>query len=606
MSQYKSNIPHFAPVIIDGYEDFKDYYPSCEMQTKEWLIDNLNEDSVFIDIGANVGILTLTAGKVIGDQGKIIAIEPTSTFKFLEKNLENGTNQHTTPTVKINKAIGSRTEKKRDSLYRIWGKEPETSSWDFVSLDDLVIELGCSKVDVIKIDTDGFEMEVLQGASKVLNHFYPKVIIEINEALQTRGVTPDQIFDYFLDHRYTDVLLVDDFNYIFSSSWAIGDSWPNSLRLTRWRKNSAINLSKGEQINVQMNMSPANRSVTQSSTKNSRYTGELDKWNYIVNISAAEISKLGPVVMEISGTLNCGQISAAILDDDYRTLLSNEDTAVSLGKFKMILVSETWKGTAIIRSFDNAPFDFEISSINLFNGVTNSNQESRQSIVIPSNIRKFENKVDLLSQLNSHQRTEFDVQQDLHHHQGWLMEQSSNHLLIDLVKIMHEPKVLEIGTWEGFTTATLLKHTDANIWTMDPDDFIDSSVYPSRYSNLSTETTRRIGWLYKTLPFEDRVHEIRANSRNYNWNKLDNDFFDLIFIDGEHTESTVKIDTKNAFSKLKKGGICIWDDFNYEDELVTEAESGVNNFIKNEIDWLTKHFELIYLKGTQFLVGKKY
>ena len=605
MAQYKSNIPHYTPVIVEGYEDFKDYYPSCKMQTKEWLIDNLNQDSVFIDIGANVGILTLTAGKVIGNLGQIIAIEPTSSFEILEKNLKKAENQHTTPTVKIKKAIGSRTEKRRDSLYRIWGKEHEAANWDFVTLDDLVTELQCNKIDVIKIDTDGFEMEVLKGASKVLNHFNPKVIIEINEALQTRGVTPDKVFDYFLDHRYTDVLLVDDYNYIFSNSWEIGDSWPNSLRLSRWRKNSAINLSKGEQIQTQINLSTANWNVITSTSNSSKYKGKLDKWNYIVNISASETTKTGPVVMEILGTLNCGQISAAILDTDYQTLISNEVSVVSPGKFKITLISETWKGSAIIRSFDNAQFDFEISSIALFYGDTHSNQDSRHSKVISSKIRKFKKKSDLLRQLNPHLRTDFNVQQDLHYHQGWLMEQSSNHLLVDIVKTIHEPKVLEIGTWEGFTAATLLKHTDAMIWTMDPDDVIDTAVYPSRYTNLSAETTRQIGWLFKTLPFVGRVHEIRANSNDYNWDEMENDFFDLIFIDGDHSESTVKIDTTNTFSKLKKGGICIWDDFNYEDEIVTEAESGVNNFIKNDIDWLTENFELIYLQGTQFLVGRK-
>lgn len=121
MAPYTSNIPHSEPVIIEGYENFKDYYPSCEMQTKEWLLENLMGDSVFIDVGANVGILTLTAGKVIGEQGLIISIEPTNTFKILERNLANFENRHKAPTITVNKAIGSRTERKRDSLYKIWG-----------------------------------------------------------------------------------------------------------------------------------------------------------------------------------------------------------------------------------------------------------------------------------------------------------------------------------------------------------------------------------------------------------------------------------------------------------------------------------------------------
>jgi hypothetical protein len=59
------------------------------------------------------------------------------------------------------------------------------------------------------------------------------------------------------------------------------------------------------------------------------------------------------------------------------------------------------------------------------------------------------------------------------------------------------------------------------------------------------------------------------------------------------------------FPKVKSGGIVIWDDYNYEREFITLAEQGVNDFVAHNISWLDKYFELYYVEGTQFLIGKK-
>ena len=571
------------------------------MQTKDWLLNNLQHDSIFIDVGANVGIHSLTAGRKIGNQGHIFAIEPTSTFKMLKKNLRIKDNNHRAPTTILNIAIGNKSEKREDSIYKIWGASPELGIWTFVTLDDLVQSINLSKIDIIKIDVDGYELEVLEGASQIISEYNPAVIVEINEGLATREASPDQIFDYFLNLRYTDVLLVDDHNYIFTNNWEIGDSWPNYLRLSRWRKNNYTKIHKGEKFEPNISIKPANPNIF----FNKDYllcSGHLAKWNYILEISEKTMHVNLPIFIEIIGTLKKGKISAAILSNDNQTLISNEDKITTLGKFKLEIASENWENKAVIRNFDNGYFDFQIDKIHFFHGITASEKKLEPSF---DKIEKIKEKSLLFQKLNLPLFHTQNRSVELQKHQGWLMEQSSNHLLIQLVKGIKNAKILEIGTWEGFTAATLIKNTDAEIWSIDINQILDGSEYTSRYQELQGSQVKEVGWLYKKLDYLGRVHQIFADSTQYNWDVFPNSFFDLIFIDGDHEESSVKADTFNTISKIKKGGIMIWDDFNFEDEGVTLAERGVNDFISNNLIVLNSHFELYFMQGTQFLIGKK-
>ena len=605
MATYKSNIPGFKPVIIEGYTDFADYYTSCEMQTKEWLINVLKSDSTFIDVGANVGILSLTAGKKIGRDGKIVSIEPTNTYSILKKNLANQANNHETPTLFVNKAISDQIGMRKDRIFKIWGKNPELSTWDFTTIDQLVVDYGLERVDVMKVDTDGYELEVLKGAIKTLNQFYPIVIVEINEALTTRGVTPDKIFDFFLDQRYTNVILLDDFNYAFSSNWQIGDVWPISLELTRWRKDSSIALEKGEIISRNFKIHIANKKVKCNSVNSRFSSAELSKWNYVVDLECEDNFSSKPITLEIEGIVHEGRVSCAVLDFDYKTVISNEDYTEEPGKFKLIVKCDRWTNKVVLRTISDSPFDFEIHSISMFEGVSAENLESELKSIWDGRIQVLSTESDLSNWLQAKVNQSVEDISFPFNHNGWLMEQSSSSHIVTITKSFTKPKFLEIGTWEGFTASLLLKNTDAVIWTMDQDYLIDNEIYPSRYETLSKTHQKEVGWLYKSLDYSSRVNQIYSNSQTYDWNKFPNEMFDVVFIDGNHSEIFVKSDTFSTFSKLKVGGICIWDDFNFDGSNITEAETGVVNFVKVNINWLKSKFDLAYIRGSQFLIGKK-
>ena len=86
IGRFKSLIPGSEPFEFKGYRKFADYYLLAELQTKNWISRNLPKDGVFIDVGANVGIISACAA-ITAKNGRVIAIEPTDTFDNVDRLL---------------------------------------------------------------------------------------------------------------------------------------------------------------------------------------------------------------------------------------------------------------------------------------------------------------------------------------------------------------------------------------------------------------------------------------------------------------------------------------------------------------------------------------
>jgi len=135
---------------------------------------NFNKITI-IDIGANKG-QTIERFKKIFNKPKIYAFEPTKNLtKLLDKKYANDQN------VKIfNQAVGDKNGKttffnysnnELNSLYQI--KDPNFKRFnktkcDLISLDRFCIENKIENIDILKIDTQGNEKKILEGAKKSL------------------------------------------------------------------------------------------------------------------------------------------------------------------------------------------------------------------------------------------------------------------------------------------------------------------------------------------------------------------------------------------------------------------------------------------------------
>lgn len=144
-----------------------------------------------IDVGANIGYFTLLMANRVGPQGKVIAFEPLpENFSILQENI--ALNRHTN-VVTENLALMSQSKRVElrsatpgaitwvASVKVAQDSSVESQSVDAISLDEYVQRKGIARVDFLKIDVEGAEESVLEGATNVLKRDRPVLLIELHE-----------------------------------------------------------------------------------------------------------------------------------------------------------------------------------------------------------------------------------------------------------------------------------------------------------------------------------------------------------------------------------------------------------------------------------------
>ena len=130
----------------------------------------LREGDIIIDAGAYEGEFTILASKLVGRTGKIISIEPTNNGYYkLSKNIALNNLTNVIPLkialwnkkgkLKISDEFGASHITNQD------GEEIETET-----IDNLIDKLGLKRVDFLKADIEGAEIQMLEGAKRTLTN----------------------------------------------------------------------------------------------------------------------------------------------------------------------------------------------------------------------------------------------------------------------------------------------------------------------------------------------------------------------------------------------------------------------------------------------------
>jgi FkbM family methyltransferase len=155
--------------------------------------------TVVVDGGANCGIYTTVAARLVGPSGRVLSFEPgTEAFSVLTKNIELN---HLTNVRAHRAALSDRDGRAR--LYHLGrgpisfsiGRPKSTAvkSEEVVtrSLDDVFREEGIDRVGLIKLDIEGAEELVLRGAGQNIARSRPTIIFEVNAgAARQLGLHP--------------------------------------------------------------------------------------------------------------------------------------------------------------------------------------------------------------------------------------------------------------------------------------------------------------------------------------------------------------------------------------------------------------------------------
>lgn len=145
----------------------------------------LSDGAVAMDVGANIGATALIMSAFVG-KGRVIAVEPgPKAFAALCENVRaNGAGAVECHNVALS-SDGGRTVFLEDSSFGHLDLDASPGLDDpravaVRTLDDLVESLGLQRLDFLKIDTEGFEPQVLAGAQAALARFAPIIYLELN------------------------------------------------------------------------------------------------------------------------------------------------------------------------------------------------------------------------------------------------------------------------------------------------------------------------------------------------------------------------------------------------------------------------------------------
>jgi FkbM family methyltransferase len=196
-----------------------------ERETSRILTKLTRPGSVVFDIGANIGAHTLTLARSVGSTGRVYAFEPTDyAFGKLRQNLQ--LNSLIEPRVvavqaKLGRSSGLSSPGEIYSSWKVVGNEPRhpkhlgiaqsTSGAMNFALDDYCRTNNIVRVDLIKLDVDGFESEVIAGGLDVLQRNRPMICLELAPyVLEERGSSLDELLSLLTSRGYKLTTLTEE------------------------------------------------------------------------------------------------------------------------------------------------------------------------------------------------------------------------------------------------------------------------------------------------------------------------------------------------------------------------------------------------------------
>ena len=195
-----SNVPGgkvLAP--LNDYVGRSAFYLGDLDRKLTWICNRLvTPGDTVLDIGANIGIMTLLLSKLVSEKGIVHAFEPNPKLcETLQKTITyNQISNICLHSIALGSEEGSlklKVPKYNAGAASLIRNKDLTNCQTFEvsvrSLSKIVSENKISKIRLIKIDVEGFEAQVLKGGDKVLNSIRPEAIIfELNEKVPNKPI----------------------------------------------------------------------------------------------------------------------------------------------------------------------------------------------------------------------------------------------------------------------------------------------------------------------------------------------------------------------------------------------------------------------------------
>ncbi len=193
---------------VSDYMGHEAYFGYHESETRRLLGLAETNNTVF-DIGANIGFTCLRLKEKVGTGGQVYAFEPDMyNFEQLSKNMNLNPEL---PITIFNFGMGQTKERHKLTFDtadnrgggRINDQTDGSFNWiEVTTLDLFVEEQNIPKIDLIKIDVEGFEYQVLLGGKEIIQKWRPTLFIELSDANLQRQHASASMLITFLEEYY--------------------------------------------------------------------------------------------------------------------------------------------------------------------------------------------------------------------------------------------------------------------------------------------------------------------------------------------------------------------------------------------------------------------
>jgi FkbM family methyltransferase len=161
-----------------------------EDETNKLIKISLNPGDVAMDVGGNIGLQSIRMSKSVGEHGKVFAFEP---LTHLQEKLSRNIKLNKADNVKLLPYALSNKESEADfqiskgnwnqGTFNISSNQPGTEVQHVIIkvADELPDIKALNRLDLVKIDVEGFEYQVLLGLKQTISKHKPRIIFEYDK-----------------------------------------------------------------------------------------------------------------------------------------------------------------------------------------------------------------------------------------------------------------------------------------------------------------------------------------------------------------------------------------------------------------------------------------
>jgi FkbM family methyltransferase len=166
--------------MVDWY-----FYFGFKEKEHEYLYREINVDDIILDVGSNIGLVAVQMS-AIAEKGEVHAFEPFSKnhARLMEhismNNIKNIIPNNLGMSDKSETVAMSSPNEENSGMTRV---DPDADGdLPLTTIDDYCKRAGIQKLDLIKMDIEGYEAKALHGGKEVLKNLKPTLFIELDDS----------------------------------------------------------------------------------------------------------------------------------------------------------------------------------------------------------------------------------------------------------------------------------------------------------------------------------------------------------------------------------------------------------------------------------------